>query len=439
MFRFGNLARRARLAGGLFLSLATLQAQAPDSASDKELIQRLLQRIDQLEKRVADLESHAAPPATAAAPSGPPSTIAALPPQPTAAVTTATPSPMAEHDHGTPVETSTSTYPSLRIAGFGDLNYSSSDQRGSHGGFNEGQFVLHLSSALSSHVTYFGELSLTARTDAGTGTPPATGFNVEVERSIIRYDYSDRVKLSFGRYHTPISYWNTQFHHGSWLQTTAARPEMVQFGGSFIPIHFVGALAEGAFPAGGLNLNYNVGIGNGRSSVLSRAGDWGDVNNNRAWLTTVFIRPDRLYGLQAGASVYRDKVDATGRPEAREWIESAHLVWAKENPEFIAEFFNISHQRPGSSVITNDQAWYAQLAYRLPNADHWKPYYRYEYIHTPLADPIFSGLNLSMSGSTFGVRYDISSFAAFKLEWRNQNRPGLGNINVGWAQTDFTF
>src|SRR5204862_5228588 len=130
------------------------------------------------------------------------------------------------------------------------------------------------SSALSSRVNYFGEISFAARIDAGTGSPPAAGFNVEIERSIIRYDQSDMLKLSFGRYHTPINYWNTAYHHGSWLQTTISRPEMTQFGGSFIPVHFVGALAEGELPAGGLNLNYNAGVGNGRGAVISRGGDF---------------------------------------------------------------------------------------------------------------------------------------------------------------------
>src|SRR4029077_8829892 len=133
-------------------------------------------------------------------------------------------------------------------------------------------------------VSFFGEMSFTARQDAGQGTPPATGFNAEVERAIIRFDQSDYLKVSFGRYHTPINYWNTAFHHGAWLQTTISRPEMTQFGGSFLPVHFVGSLVEGAVPAGGLNFNYNVGIGNGRGQVISRDGDFGDVNNNRAWL-----------------------------------------------------------------------------------------------------------------------------------------------------------
>ncbi len=407
-------------------------AQTDDSARQAELIKQLLQRIDQLEKRVGELEG-----AKAAAPA-PKAVVAAAPvvsPAPAAA--------MSEHDHGTAVEAAntypSNSYPSLKLSGFGDINYTASDQHGTHAGFNEGQFILHMSSALSSRVTYFGEISLTARTDAGSGSPAAGGFNVEVERTIIRYDQNDHLKISFGRYHTPVSYWNTQFHHGSWLQTTASRPEMIQFGGNFIPVHFVGALAEGTFSAGGLNLNYNAGLGNGRSSVLSRSGDWGDINNHKAWLGTVFIKPDRLFGLQVGGSIYRDKVDATGRPEMREWIESAHLVWNKERPEFIAEFFNINHRQPGSNVATNNQAAYAQFAYRLPMAEHWKPYYRFEYIHVPKADLLFRGLNLALSESTVGVRYDISSFAAFKVEYRNQNRPGLPNINVAWGQTSFTF
>jgi hypothetical protein len=37
------------------------------------------------------------------------------------------------------------------------------------------------------------------------------------------------------------------------------------------------------------------------------------------------------------------------------------------------------------------------------------------------------------------VRYDISSFAAIKLEFRRQRRPGLPIVNGGFMQTSFTF
>ena len=53
----------------------------------------------------------------------------------------------------------------------------------------------------------------------------------------------------------------------------------MQFGGRFIPVHFVGALVEGVAPSGGWNINYQAGIGNGRGNVISRAGDAGDNND----------------------------------------------------------------------------------------------------------------------------------------------------------------
>lgn len=408
----------------LFSSAAWAQAIPPAQA---DLIERLLTRVDQLEKRVAELES-----GRPAAPR--PSALAPAPP-----VQTATAAPGAhDHDAAPPTDAGT-TYPNLRISGFGDINFNASQQPGTRSGFNEGQFILHMSSALSSRVTYFGEISMTARPDAGTGSPAVTGFNVEVERSFIRFDQSDRLKLSFGRFHTPIGYWNTAFHHGSWLQTTASRPEVVQFGGSFVPVHFIGALAEGSAPVGGLNVNYFSGIGNGRSSVLSRGGDWGDLNNNKAWLAGGYVKPDWLYGFQLGGSVYRDKINATGRPETREWIQTGHIAWTRENPEIIAEFFNVSHTPTGPGRTVTSQAWYAQLGYRLPMADQWKPYYRYEHIHIPQADLVYKGAVASVYSSTLGVRYEISSYAALKLEYRNQSRFGIKNYNGLWMQTSFTF
>jgi hypothetical protein len=347
------------------------------------------------------------------------------------------------------------SYPSLKINGFSDVNFASSDLHApavgfqpatllsTHSGFTEGQFALHFSSALSPKVSVFGELSLTARADAGmvlNGSPAAPGFNPEVERIIVRYDANDYFKVSFGRYHTPINYWNTAFHHGQWLQTSISRPEMTQFGGSFIPVHFVGSLIEGAAPAGGLNLNYNFGLGNGRGAILSRAGDFGDVNNNRAWLVNAFVKPDRPYGLRIGGSIYRDKLNPLVGPVAREWIESANLVWSKETPEVIAEFANVRHTPIFGGTNANSQAFYVQTAYRLPwNQRTWKPYYRFEYIHVPKADLDFRNIVPTFNASTVGIRYDITTFAAFKLEYRHYERRDLPSINGIFTQTSFTF
>lgn len=421
-------------------------AQATDPAT-QQLIQQLMNRIDSLEKRVAELEQER--PAGAARPPAPPLAPGQPPTPGPAAVHAAHEQPPVPEVSGPEAQP---VYPSLKIAGFSDIDFSASNLHaaaagfqpqtllGPHTGFEEGQFVLQLSSALSPKVTVFSELSLTARSDAGTGSPLAPGFNPEVERIILRYDVNDYFKLSFGRYHTPINYWNTAFHHGQWLQTTISRPEMVQFGNSFIPVHFVGTLVEGVTPAGGLNLNYNVGVGNGRGQVISRAGDFSDINNNRAWLVNLFVRPNNPYGLQVGGSVYRDDINQslTGLT-AREWIESGHIVWQKENPEFIGEFANVHHAF-SSGAVSSSQAFYAQVAYRLPWFNkQWKPYYRFEQIHVPLSDGIFRPVVPTFSASTAGARYDFTTYAAFKLEYRNYTRRALPGFHGIFTQMSFTF
>ncbi len=397
--------------------------QASPAVDQTEQVKALLERIEKLEKRVAELETKQ-PAAPADSLSAANVAAAQKPQQPEA--------PPAREDHGmhTTAGQAEAHYPSLQIRGFADADFSATDQRGSLSGFNLGQVDLHLASPLSGKISYFGEITFTAQ---------STGYAAEVERSIIRYDYNDHFKLSFGRYHTPIGYWNAAFHHGAWLQTTISRPEMVRVGGPFIPVHFVGFLAEGNIPSGGAGLGYSAGVGNGRGTSISRAGDAGDNNNNRAWVVNLFARPVKLYGLQLGASLYRDKITLTNGRNFREWISSAHLVWAKENPELLAEFANVHHREVLSSLVSNSQAFYVQLGYRLPWLEKTlKPYYRFEYIHSPSSEAV---LNLQdMVGSTLGLRYDISSYAAFKSEYRNTRRvAGQPRVNGLFLQTSFTF
>ncbi|HET9266759.1 MAG TPA: hypothetical protein VFO31_01295 [Vicinamibacterales bacterium] len=331
-------------------------------------------------------------------------------------------------------------YPSLKLSGFADINFSETRTREGPQGFSLGQFTLHLASALSPRVTFFGELSFTARTDAGTDSPPVTGFNAEVERLILRFDQSDRFKISFGRYHTPINWWNTAYHHGSWLQTTISRPEMIQFGGRLLPVHFIGGLVEGAVPAGGLNLNYKGGIGNGRGSVISRGGDAGDNNGSRAYLANGFVKPDRIFGLEAGAAVYGDTLTIATDREFGERIFSGYVVWHKETPEILAEVASVRHVEAGTSLVTWSHAYYIQAAYRLPIwRDVLKPYYRFEHIGVDEADAVFSGLP-NLDGSTVGLRYDVAPFAAVKAEFRTWRRAAeIPRNHGGFFQVCFTF
>src|SRR4029077_14259464 len=267
--------------GVLLLVPLSLRAQTTTPDEHEQEIRELRARIVKLEQLVEEMRT---------ATESRDGTLAGKPPDgPTQAASVLDPGPgvpsgrtLAEdHPSGQvgpiheaePIPGTEHTFPALHFRGFGNLNFSAPDDPTTKSGFTLGQFILHVASPISRKVSVFGEMIFTAA---------PTSYTLDVERYLIRYDLNDYFKLSFGRYHTPINYWNTAFHHGLWLQTTIDRPEMIRFGGRFQPVHFIGMLAEGNMPSGMLGLGYSVGVGNGRAGSIARAGDSGDINNGRA-------------------------------------------------------------------------------------------------------------------------------------------------------------
>lgn len=334
-----------------------------------------------------------------------------------------------EHDKGREVK----KYPNLKIIGFTDFNFFANDRHDDgepESGFKEGQFVLHFVSELAEQLTFFSEVSISAKDSE---------FKTEVERVIIDYERNDFFGVGGGRFHTPITWWNVSFHHGAWLQTTVTRPEMTRFGAEFIPIHFVGVMADGAIPSGSANLGYAAGVGNGRSDNITRGGDAGDVNNNRAWIVKIKSQPDALYGLEVGGAFYSDKITPMMGEEADEQIASAYVVFTRETPEVLAEYVHTYRVGEVTRRRHDSDAYYIQVAWRLPvfNA-RLKPYGRWEAIDVDSDDPLY-GVTTDMRKYLFGVRADVSAYVALKLEYaRKRTDPGTG-FNEIFLQAAITF
>lgn len=66
-----------------------------------------------------------------------------------------------------------------------------------------------------------------------------------------------------GRFHNPLGFWNTEFHHGNYLATAISRPGIIAFeehGGGVLPMHVSGLLLEGATDS---PVSYSLGLGVG--------------------------------------------------------------------------------------------------------------------------------------------------------------------------------
>lgn len=91
----------------------------------------------------------------------------------------------------------------------------------------------------------------------------ASSHHKMMERLQIGWLPTESTTLWLGRFHNPLGYWNTQFHHGNYLTTTISRPSIVSFeehGGGVLPMHLSGLLldetTDGPF-------SYSVAVGMG--------------------------------------------------------------------------------------------------------------------------------------------------------------------------------
>ena len=324
----------------ILVSPKVVRAQSgPTASPDAQTLQALMRRIDQLEARVRQLEAaqHLSSPVSAttavarqqpaSAPAGPlrqqssPATSADEPPQ-TAAPQEHEAEPT-EHAESERMDLSKTL---LRIRGFGDVtlhgdNYHPSvpppigaPVPASTTAFTLGQLNLFVTSDISDKFKFLSEIVFEAGPDNiyGARRGEANTFGVDVERYLLTYSANDYFSLSAGRYHTAIGYYNTAYHHSTWLQTTTGRPLLFQFEdrGGILPIHNVGVEAHGRIPSGSLGLHYVVEVGNGRESRNPIEDE--PVQNiitdktHKAYNLALFARPTKVPGLQAGFSFYRD-------------------------------------------------------------------------------------------------------------------------------------
>ncbi|MBZ5548764.1 MAG: hypothetical protein LAO22_12540 [Acidobacteriia bacterium] len=434
----------------VLVNSAMLFAQSADSA-DSQTIQKLLQRIDQLEARVARLEAAQPPGATA------PSTAAAATPTPAPTTGRSTMTPAACNVASPQQETESEQQPGsgpepermdvsktlLRIRGFGDINFHGDTGKSDTTSFTLGQLNLFVTSDISEKFKFLGEIVFEGGPESIYGVTRAqnNAFGVDVERYLLQYSYNDYFNVSVGRYHTAIGYYNTAYHHSTWFQTTTGRPFLFSFEdqGGILPIHTVGASASGLIPSGALGLHYVAEVGNGRASrtpfLDEPVQNFIDEQNHKAYNLALFARPEAIRGLQAGFSVYRDVLEPSESPRIGETILAAHAVYIRPNFEWLNEALVVRHAPLGQSHVFQTPGFYTQISKRFGS---YRPYFRYQYVNGSDREPIFPDVG-RRQGPSAGIRFDASESVALKLQYDYTTIRNQQAINALAMQVGFTF
>jgi hypothetical protein len=407
---------------GMFLTSPILCAQQSNTPSDMnpQTTQLLLQRMDQLEAKVRELEAALAQ-ATAAIPRPTPPQ-AAPPSQPE-------PEPQPERAMSDVMDLNRTL---LRIRGFSDVTLHGSNRKGDTTSFTLGQLDLFVTSDLSDRLKFLSEIVFEAGRD--------NAFGVDVERLLLNYSFGDYLNIGAGRFHSAIGYYNTAYHHSTWLQTTTGRPFLFLFEdqGGILPIHNVGVTASGRIPSGALGLHYVAEVGNGRNSrspLDEQVQNVVDENNHKAVNFAVFARPEAVRGLQTGLSIYRDLLAPLNSPRIGETIFAAHAVYVGPTFEWLNEALLIRHAPQGTPRVFETPGFYTQISKRFGS---YRPYIRYQYVNASRSEPVFPDVGLR-HGPSVGLRYDLSDFVALKLQYDYTARGRDQAIHALALQACFTF
>jgi hypothetical protein len=300
--------------------------------------------------------------------------------------------------------------PTLRVGGFADVglvgtnNFETID-------FSVGQLVVHSLATMPGNFSAFTEVSVNS-------TPV---WQTRVERLLLSWEAGDALKLSAGRYHIPVTWWNSTFHHGLWLQTTARRPLLIGYNDAFIPNHAVGLTASGRAPfLDGLGIRYDVGINGGADDHKH---DGSTTETPRvAWHGVLAVEPRALPKLRVGASSYGDPMRMRDGVMVDERMYGAHLAYTSEAPEVLAEWVVIDHHvmheghSGGIAMEHYSYGAYVQIGWRLPFAgQRLKPYVRNERIIVDASDPSLAA-SVSQHLYNVGMRADLSDTFAMKVE-----------------------
>ena len=276
------------------------------------------------------------------------------------------------------------------LRGFTDFSYIY-DQSNKSNSFQLGDMDIFLAKPIDKKVNFLVELNF---------QPSDAGVGVDLERSYVQYVENQWLKVSLGRFHTALGYWNETYHHGRYLHTSLTRPVMVRFedSGGLLPTHTTGLEFRGNGLVSGNNFGYIFNIGNGRGPVKDPPAFEYSYSKSKSLSGVVFYEWDS--GLRLGTNAYHSQLpggfqhnsDGTNNtqlpgPTGDEWIYGAHLVYNNPSIEFLSEYERINHKYSDGNTNTGIDTFYAQLGV---HTGLLTPYARFEVNATNAPDAYFN-------------------------------------------------
>lgn len=270
----------------------------------------------------------------------------------------------------------------------------------------------------------------------------------EIERAQVGLKYAGDSIAWLGRFHNPLGFWNTYYHHGAYMQASISRPGILEYEDHDgpLPTHLAGLLLEGTIERGTSGWYYELAAG---------AGPELGENRNEPLEPVNVLRPsDGSHKL--GTTVRLSfRPDADGRDEAGVYFGHTHLAGSEESPTDVTQsvaggfvfwqwFETALHAE--ALYIANDfdtpiavrgsfLSAYAQLEQRWHGI--WTLFGRVEDTQGADGDAYLARFpRFATQRQVLGLRYELTPRQALKLEVSHAHLiqgAEFSQVNLQWA------
>jgi hypothetical protein len=284
-------------------------------------------------------------------------------------------------------------------------------------------------------LSFLGELLVEDHPEEGTGA--------ELERFQIGALLGANAHLWLGRFHNPIGYWNTQHHHGRYMEIPVTRPGFLNYEeqSGVLPMHLAGLLLDGRHAHGDGAVRYSIAAGAAPelSSGGLRAVDILRPRHTQTGLATTLrieYQPDEesntLYSAFASqAHIYND-VDTAGDIDQR--ISGIAANWQAEQLHLIGAAFHVENDFANGDSHSHFLYAYAQADYQW--APSWNAYARVLGNSNVPDDPYLAYFEtVYKEQDIVGVRFDFKTHQALKVELGHVRLVGedYDEIGLQWS------
>jgi len=205
----------------------------------------------------------------------------------------------------------------------------------------------------------------------------------DLERFQLGFEFVPETTVWLGRFHQPASAWNTEHHHGRYLQTAISRPTIEDWEDQdgIIPQHITGALLESRRPFGNDGgIQFSGGVGASPSLSIDGYEPITLVDNNPgkyglSFTARLAYLPEYTGTTSMGLLLSHDQVFVRG-PAALAALQSHHATldihgayidWSDAHWRAICTLYYVDAALDGRSRNESFIAGYAQVERQFPH------------------------------------------------------------------------